>query len=369
MQLSNNDSPTLYTTITNHGFGHATRTAAVLAAIQRQSQQLGKSINLIITTNAPRWLLESFIEGEFVYRQRSFDVGVIQKDSLHIDRDTTIAKIKHIQAHQAEIIAAEAEFLKTNHVDLVLADIPPLATAIAQAAEVPCWMLGNFGWDFIYHDWGGEFTAIADWIADLYGKCDRLFRLPFCEPMHSFPHVQDVGLVGGSPKYSPAELRQRFHWQSDRPTALLTFGGLSLSEIPYHNLAKFPDWQFITFDRNAPDLPNLTQICDHRLCPLDLMVVCDRVISKPGYSTIAEACRVGVPLICLTRDGFAEAEILIAGLQAYNKHLIISPDDFYQGNWQFLTAPLNAPHQSPKPDLQGEVIIAKAVLDQLFSFN
>lgn len=67
--------PILYIAITNHGFGHATRTAAVAATIQK----LCPEVLLIIVSTAPRWLLESYIEGDFIHRPRGFDVGVVQK--------------------------------------------------------------------------------------------------------------------------------------------------------------------------------------------------------------------------------------------------------------------------------------------------
>jgi len=67
--------PILYIAITNHGFGHATRTAAVAATIQK----LCPDILLMIVSTAPRWLLESYIQGDFIHRPRGFDVGVVQK--------------------------------------------------------------------------------------------------------------------------------------------------------------------------------------------------------------------------------------------------------------------------------------------------
>ena len=54
--------PTLYIAITNHGFGHATRTATLAGKIQ----QLCPDILLIMATTAPRWLLELYIEGDFI---------------------------------------------------------------------------------------------------------------------------------------------------------------------------------------------------------------------------------------------------------------------------------------------------------------
>lgn len=359
--------PTIYAAITNHGFGHATRTAAVLADLQQRSPD----IKLILATKAPQWLLEEYIEGNFVYHPRVFDVGVVQVDSLQTDMDATYGAWQQIHDRQGELMAAEVEFMQAHNVDLVFGDMPPMVAEMAKAAGIPCWMAGNFGWDFIYRDWGGKFIELADRLSASYSHCDRLFRLPFAEPMSSFPNIQDVGLTGAKPKFTADYLRQKFNLEADRPTALLTFGGLSLEAIPYHNLAKFPEWQFITFDRHAPELPNLTQANrepSDRLRPVDLMVVCDRLITKPGYGTLAEALRVNIPVICLTREGFLEAQTLIAGVRNYAHHLIISPQEFYESDWEFLNLPFQAPEllNGSELDMHGEQAIATAVLD-LFS--
>lgn len=355
--------PTLYTAITNHGFGHATRTAAVLAELQQRSPD----IKLIIATTAPRWLLEEYIEGDFIYHPRVFDVGVIQIDSLQVDREATLNVWQQIYDKQADLIEAEVKFLQENQVDLILGDIPPMVAEIAKAAKIPCWMAGNFGWDFIYRDWGGKFIELADRLSETYSHCDRLFRLPFAEPMGCFSNIEDVGLTGAKPRHSAEYLRKKFNLDSDRPTALLTFGGLNLQSIPYQNLAKFPDWQFVTFDRDAPDLPNLTKANGDRLRPVDLMVVCDRIVTKPGYGTLAEAMRVGIPVICLTREGFLEAETLIAGVKNYAKHLIISPQEFYESDWSFLNIEFQAPDlaKADQLDMHGEATINQAICDYL----
>ena len=338
--------PILYVAVTNHGFGHATRTAAVAAAIQK----LFPEILLIMVTTAPRWLLESYIEGDFIYRPRAFDLGVVQADSLSMDKAATLEKLQQIRAQQRSLIASEVNFIRQNRVGLVLADIPPLVAAIAQTAEIPCWMSSNFSWDFIYRAWGGEFNEIADWMSDLYSQCDRLFQLPFHVPMTAFKQITDVGLTGGSPRYQPDEIRSK--WGITTPTEqtiLLTFGGLGLQQIPYHNLQQFPDWQFITFDRTAPDLPNLLKITDRQYRPVDFMPLCSKVVSKPGYSTFAETVKLGIPLVSMTRDDFAEAAYLLEGLAKSNPHQILSPAEFFQGKWEFL-------QQSPQPPQQPEII-------------
>ena len=358
--------PTLYVSITNHGFGHATRAASVVAMVQQQLPE----VDLILATTAPRWLLEGYIEGAFTYRARAFDIGVIQADSLQMDTQATLEKLQHVRAMEASWVEEESAFLREARVDLVLADIPPLAVAIAHAAGVSCWMLGNFGWDFIYRPWGKEFEPISDWIAERFSQCDLLFRLPFHEPMEAFPRVQDVGLTGGTPRFTEAELRSL--WRITTPperTVLLTFGGLGLQQIPYEGLARFADWQFLTFDRQAPNLPNLTKVSGLRLRPVDLMPLCGCVVSKPGFSTFAEACRLDVPIITITRDDFAEAAVLIEGMQAISAHRVLTPGDFFAGTWDFLMEPLNSPLAPGTVYKAGNEDIAQAVVEYLCGFS
>ncbi|MFN9404253.1 MAG: glycosyl transferase [Dolichospermum sp.] len=354
------ERPIIYIAITNHGFGHATRTASIANTIQK----LCPEALLILVTTAPRWLLESYIEGDFILRQRAFDLGVIQIDSLIMDKPATLEKLREIKKNHKSLIASEVNFIRQNRVNLILADIPFLAAGFAEAANIPCWMIGNFGWDLIYRDWGGEFTEIADWISNWYAKSNRLFRLPFHESMSAFPHITDVGLTGGFPRFSIDELRS--NWGINTPpekTILLTFGGYGVQQIPYTNISKFPDWQFITFDFLAPDLPNLIKVTNRQYRPVDFMPICGRIISKPGYGTFSEATLLDVPVVTIPRDDFAEAAFMLAGITNYNHHQIITGSEFFQGDWDFLYQLPQPPKQTQVINKDGNETIAKAVID------
>jgi hypothetical protein len=354
------ERPIIYIAITNHGFGHATRTASIANTIQK----LCPEVLLILVTTAPRWLLESYIEGDFILRQRAFDLGVIQVDSLIMDKPATLEKLREIKKNHQSLIASEVNFIRQNRVNLILADIPFLAAGFAETANIPCWMISNFGWDLIYRDWGGEFTEIADWISNWYAKSNRLFRLPFHEPMSAFPNITDVGLTGGSPRFSIDELRS--NWGINTPpetTILLTFGGYGLQQIPYTNISKFADWQFITFDFLAPDLPNLIKVTDRQYRPVDFMPICGRIISKPGYGTFSEATLLDVPVVTIPRDDFAEAAFMLAGITNYNYHQIITASEFFQSDWDFLYQLPQPPKQTQVINKDGNETIAKAVID------
>jgi hypothetical protein len=350
--------PTIYFAITDHGFGHAARTSAIANTILK----LIPEAKLILVTTAPKWLIDCYIEGNFSYRPRSFDVGVVQSDSLKMNLDATLHRWREIINNNDRIIAEEVAFIQEQGVDLVFGDVTPIASLIAKAAGIPCWMSSNFGWDLIYRDWGGEFTPIADWISNCYQQCDRLFRVPLHEPMDRFPVIEDIGLTGGDPKYDFDLLRDQF--QLDKPqekTILLTFGGLGIDAIPYQNISAFPDYQFITLDRQAPDLPNLVKILDREYRPVDFMPLCSRVVSKPGYSTYSEALKLDIPLISLTRSGFAESQIIINGMQDYGHHQVINPEQFFSDDWDFLRQPLQPPRLNTPVAKDGNYTIAQAV--------
>jgi len=352
-------NPILYVAITNHGFGHAVRAASVADQVKK----LYPDVLLILVTKAPRILLESYIEGDFIYRPRAFDVGVIQSDSLKMDLTATKARIAEIRTRQKSIIKGEVDFIRLNRVGLMLADIPPLAAPIAKAAGIPVWMMSNFGWDFIYRDWGQEFEDICQWISSCYQHSDRLFRLPFCEPMTDFNNITDVGLTTSQPKYTREQIKTDLGLKTPpNRTVLLTFGGIGLEEIPYHNLAKYPDWQFITFDKAAPNLDNLLIMKDYTYRPLDIMPVCGKIISKPGYSTFAEALSLNIPMISITRSGFAESPLLLEGLQNYGQHQIINPEEFFGGDWEFLWQQPNPPRLSTSLATDGSRAIAQEIV-------
>lgn len=352
-------SPTLYAAITNHGFGHATRSAAVLADLQRRCPEL----TLIVVTTAPKWLLDKYLEADYIYRPTVLDVGAVQSDSFTIDRDATLQALNSLRADAASIIQSELACIQDHDVALLYGDIPPMLGYIAEAARLPCWMSSNFGWDLIYREWGEPFAETVDWVQQGFSNCDRLFRVPFHEPMPAFRNVEDVGLTGGRAIFSEDELRDKFHISTERDRiVMLTFGGYGIAHLPYENLAHFPDWQFITFDQSAPDdCPNLLKLDGKAIRPVDVMPLCGRLIGKPGYGTFSEAMLHDIPIVSLPRSGFAEAQFLMAGLVNYSKHQILDAGEFETSKWEFLRQPLAQPETGHKLPKNGNEEIVNAI--------
>ncbi len=360
--------PGLYVAISPHGFGHTTRTCSILAAVQ----SLIPDLPITIATTAPQWLIDSYLLRPYHYRPVALDIGVVQADGLQMDKLATLAKLKELIDRQVDIVSREGEYIKSQGIELVFADMPPLGVSIARSGGVPCWISSNFGWDLIYQEWLTElpeFQPIVDWVQELYSQADLLLRQPFCEEMPAFKQKIDVGLTGGTPKSSPTELREKLGLDPNRGVVLLSFGGLGLQAIPYHNVQRYPQFQFLTFADTAPQFDNLKVVSGRQIRPVDIMPLCHAVITKPGYSTIAEACRLGVNILCLTRSGFAEAAYLLQGVENYMNHQIISPEDFYEGDWHFLDLPFTPPKLTDQIDRAGEWSIGRKIADYLQSTN
>ncbi|MCS7031002.1 MAG: hypothetical protein NZL92_05680 [Gloeomargarita sp. SKYG116] len=354
----------LYVAISDHGLGHVTRTLAIVAEVRQRRPEL----RITLATASSPTDLEAYLSPPFTHRSVSLDVGVVQKDSLTQDLAATRQALEMLLDQADASITQEVDYIRSTGVDLIFADIPSLAGLIAERAGIPCVMSGNFGWDFIYRQWGGAFVALADHYAQGYRYCHHLFRVPFCETMSSFPRVTDVGLTGQWPRFAPDTIREKLEIAAPpERTVLLAFGGFGLQKIPYDAISQFSDWCFLVFDPSAPPLPNVRRCHTLPYRPVDLMPLCGKVVTKPGYSTYSEAYRLGLPIYSLERRGFAEADLLLQGLQRYCHHRIITSVEFHAHPWEFLTLDPYPPQTNDRLATDGNQTIAEALLDYLGS--
>ena len=75
--------------ISPHGYGHASRAAAIMAAIQRRSPDVVFDIH----THVPPVFFEDSLEGSFDYFPLMSDIGLVQHDALREDVPATIHRL------------------------------------------------------------------------------------------------------------------------------------------------------------------------------------------------------------------------------------------------------------------------------------
>lgn len=322
----------LYVCISGHGFGHGSRVASVLSALHRQEP----SWRIVLSTPLPaKFLALAFAEIPFEQRPLRWDVGVMQADALGADPDATLAALEAVEQHMPEQIEQELAWLqKQRDSVLVLADVPPAAARLASALEAPLVWMGNFGWDAIYRPMSGAFTAWADRSLEHYRQGTAVIRCPFAMEMDWGLPSEDIGLTAGRPRLDPGRLRDRLGLTSAlERTVLMGFGGLGL-QLDSKLFERWPEHHFLVSDPGLHcEAVNVTVIPED-LRPLELMPLCSRVITKPGYSTFCEAMAMGLGVHLVHRDGFAEAQVLEEALQRHAPHRLLSRGQLEQGDWQ-----------------------------------
>ena len=350
----------IYACISGHGYGHGSRSAAVLAQLAR----LRPAWRLVVSTDVAAGFLDLALAGVPHERRRCrWDVGVIQADALGCDAPATLAALEQLAAGWPELVEREARWLAAQACPvLVLADVPPAAALLAERLGAPLIWLASFGWDSIYEPMGPDFAPWAARCRALYGRGDLLLHCPLSLPMAwGVPEIR-IGLTASQPRFSSEQLRQRLALPAERErTVLLCFGGLGM-ELDPALLGRWPEHVFIGPDARLAEAPN-GRLLPPGTRPLDWMPLAGRLLTKPGYSSFCEAFSQGVGIHLVRRGGFAEAPVLERDLQRHGLHRLLSAAQLHAGDWE-LDKPLLAPSEGPLPR-DGALRAAEAIAARL----
>ena len=351
----------IYACISSHGFGHGSRTAAVLCQLHRLRPQW----RLVLSTGlAPSFLATAFGPVPVEHRPCQWDVGVLQADALGSDPQATLEALEQLEHNLPAQLEQEFLWLRSQAEPvLVLGDVPPAAALLAGRLQAPLVWLASFGWEAIYGALGPAFATWTAHCLSLYRRGDLLLRCPLALPMDWGIPSRDVGLTAGEPRCDGASLARQFDLPPQRDRCVLvSFGGLGYRLDP-QLLARWPDHVFVG---HGPELAAAAngRALPAALRPLELMGHCGRLLTKAGYSSFCEAMTYGVGIHLVHRDGFAEAPVLEEHLQQHGWHRLLSRSQFEAGDWQ-LDQPLLAPQRGPLP--KGGALQAAEALVELIS--
>ena len=82
--------PTLACFVTPHGFGHATRACAVVAALHKRAPEL----HFKIFSSVPEHIFRASLDLPYTLHEVQTDVGMVQKNPLHADLDATVRALE-----------------------------------------------------------------------------------------------------------------------------------------------------------------------------------------------------------------------------------------------------------------------------------
>lgn len=346
----------IYACLSSHGYGHGSRSAAVLCELAARRPHW----RLVIASGLPPAFLQLAFGGvPFEHRPRRWDVGMVQSDALAVDPVATLAALQALDRELPERIAAEVAWLRQQGEPvLLLGDVPPPAAQLAAALGAPLVWLASFGWDAIYAPYGGALADRARQCRDLYGCGDLLLRCPLSLPMPWGIPERSLGLTCSRPRLDPAALAIQLQLPMERQRCvLISFGGLGLTLEPAL-LARWPDHVFLGTDPALAAAAN-GRVLPAGVRPLDAMPLVARLITKAGYSSFCEAFSQDVGIHLVERHGFAEAPVLAEALQDHGSHRLLRQAQLQNGDWE-LDQPLRQPRRGRLP-LDGAAVAAAAL--------
>ncbi len=131
--------PRLAFFVSPHGFGHAARVAAVMAAVHERT-----GAEFEIFTTVPRWFFDESLAGLFRYYEVVCDVGFVQVSALRYDLRRTVQALNDLVPFDPVLLDALGARVHEAGCSAVLCDISSLGIAVAERAQVPSVLIESF---------------------------------------------------------------------------------------------------------------------------------------------------------------------------------------------------------------------------------
>ncbi|MGA1530538.1 MAG: hypothetical protein ACO398_07300 [Kiritimatiellia bacterium] len=355
--------PILYY-ITAHGYGHGVRSCDIVRALMEKAP----NCPLRIISDLPVDFLRSRLNlPASAFRCGSFDVGMVQIDSIRVDVPQTLARVEEVLARRPRLIAEEVDFIRETGAGLVVCDIPSIPLEAARVAGVPSMAVGNFAWDWIYEEFEPEdsrWTAAVQAFRKGYAGADLLLRLPFAEPMAAFPRREDIPLVARPGRNRRDDLARRYNVDASKTWALLSFTTLEWDEAALRAIGKLDDVVFFTVLPLGWPGENFCAVDREAFSFSDVIASCDVVVSKPGYGILSECVVNDKPLVYAERENFREYPVLEAAVKKHMRHRHIPAADLYRGALrEHIEAALIAPPAREPLASGGDIIAAERMIE------
>ncbi len=351
--------------VSPHGFGHAARACAVMAEMRRQCP----AIHFEVFTEVPKWFFSESLTLGFSYHRFASDVGMVQRSPLVEDLEATCDLLDQKRCDDPEIIGQLAAELQRLECSVVIVDISPIGLAAAASAGIPSVLIENFTWDWIYLNYPGGTPRLRRHgcrMVEIFASANlRIQATPMCERS---PTAASVRPVARSPRKGKEAVRASLGVPANEQMVVVSMGGVPWS---YRDFADFdhPDGAWVVVpggsERVAHRRGRLLMLPFHSdFYHPDLVAASDLVVSKLGYSTVAEAYRAGTALAYIGRSRFPESPVLARWVEEHMVAAEIGEDALNNGVWlttgnELLDEPRGRPDQPNGAMRAAEVILER----------
>lgn len=347
--MSEQSGPRYAYFVTPHGYGHASRAAAVMGAIRER--QPGAIFEIF--TRVPVWFFNMSLGSGFNYHEVLTDIGLVQATSMEENLPETIHRLDEMLPFRDALIDQLAALVREAGCELVLCDVAPMGIAVAKAAGIPAVLIENFTWDWIYEGYLDQEPGFAPhirYLRDVFYAADRHIRTePACD--YEQPADLTTGVVSRKPRTPRAETRRRLNVPENAPMVMITMGGIVTAYPFLDALENSTTTRFLIpgGSERYEQRGSLVLIPHHSdFYHPDLVEASDAVIGKLGYSTLAEAYASGLPFAFVPRERFRESPPMARYAREAMGAVELSEARFFNGAWlDMLPDLLSRPRRKP----------------------
>ena len=354
--------------VSPHGFGHAARACAVMAEMRR----IRSTIHFEVFTEVPRWFFAESLPRCFSYHHLVSDVGLVQISPLLEDPQATVDRLDEMwrDGTRAEDLAARLRELDCS---VVVVDVSPLGLAAANAVSLPTVLVENFTWDWIYARHPDAPPTLREHgrrMAGLFTSAAlRIQTDPICEYS---PTALRVPPVARAPHDGKTTTRKKLGVPADDTMIVVSMGGVPWDYGAFSRLERSDGpWIVVpggSAGRKARRRGRLVLLPFHaEIYHPDLVEASDVVVSKLGYSTVAETYRSGAALAYVARPRFPESPVLARWVDEHMGAAEISEEALQDGSWLETAKILLASPRGKPAGPDGAVQAAESILERFGS--
>lgn len=357
--------------ISDHGFGHASRSIAII----RSLLDCDLEISIEIHTSKPL----SFIQRSFprnkkaqrvAFHEQMNDFGFIgDKRTGNIDYQRTATEVSSwIKNWHTSYLFDTYRYCKAKNIDLIISDIAPQPFLLAKKLDLPSIAISNFTWLDIYQNSAFDLGDL-DILWKAYREASFGLLLPFNLENAVFCSAMETNLVSRPPTRTKQQMRELLSLDPDEQVIYLATG-FSLRNPFLQEWTDKSDSQFILGGQHEITHPNIKAVPFSDPEGQDYIGCSDVVIIKLGYSSVSEAIRSNIPILGIDFPQTAETKQMKKVVEELGIGLCITSEEFFQGKWlekisEVVELEQNFSHLPDRFVKHGESQIAGIILDLL----
>lgn len=327
--------------VTDSGFGHLTRSVAIVKHILKNSDY-----NVLFACNKRQNNVAKV--GLIKYEKRVSFINcdtdanaAFYENSLEVDIEATKQNIVNYFDEIEEHMDMQYSLLKGMEIDLVITDISVLGIMVGKKLRVPVVGISNYTWYNRYKKLGIEEDLIGVY-KKWYDRLDMLFRFKFSDDMGGIEcPMEDVGLVSRKPNHMSSGDLKKMYW----PAVYLSVGQVENKEE--HFDIDFPNGTvFATGNIDVQGHAHLVKLPDRVTSTQDYIAASSFAIIKGGWSTVAECLTLDIPFGVLDQGETEDKELVNKIVDANYAFLVSEKDvrNFNMKEMNIKAASVDRPH-------------------------